>query len=224
MNWSEKVTQCIEELLVFAEDKQLIENVDRPYYRNLLLDVMDLDAPEGAPALPENVPDTATKLLREFCDLAVEKGLIENMGYARDLFSARIMGLLTPSPKAVRDAFLADVAHGSAQQATDRFYQMCRACDYIKVDAIAQNVRYFADSPAGELEITINLSKPEKDPKEIAKLKNAPSVGYPKCMLCVEKPRLPGPQQFPGPPESSRCPDQAGRSGLVCAVFPLCLL
>lgn len=197
MNWSEKVTQCIEELLAFADDKQLIENVDRPYYRNLLLDVMDLDAPEGTPVLPENVPDTATKLLREFCDLAVEKGLIENMGYARDLFSARIMGLLTPSPKAVRDAFLADVAHGSAQQATDRFYQMCCACDYIKVDAIAQNVRYFADSPAGELEITINLSKPEKDPKEIAKLKNAPSVGYPKCMLCVENPGYRGRSNFP---------------------------
>ena len=197
MNWSEKATQLIEELLIFAEDKQLTEKIDRQYYRNLLLDVMDMDAPEGEPVLPETIPETATKLLVAICDLAVEKGLIEDIGFARDLFSARVMGLLTPSPKAVREAFLTDVAAGNAQQATDRFYNMCRACDYIKVDAIAQNVRYFADSPAGELEITINLSKPEKDPKEIAKLKNAPSVGYPKCMLCIENPGYRGRSNFP---------------------------
>ncbi len=197
MNWAKKTTQLLEELLTFAEAHQLTEAVDRPYYRNLLLDVMDLDAPEGASCLPADVPATATKLLSALCDLAVEKGLIEDMGYARDLFSARLMGLLTPSPKAVRDAFLQDIAAGQAEEATDRFYQMCRACDYIKVDAIAQNVRYFADSPAGELEITINLSKPEKDPKEIAKLKNAPSVGYPKCMLCVENPGYRGRSNFP---------------------------
>ena len=197
MDWAEKTTQLLEELLVFAEANQLTENVDRPYYRNLLLDVMDLDAPVGEPIVPTVVPATATNLLTALCDLAVEKGLIEDMGYARDLFSARLMGLLTPAPKAVREAFLQDVAAGHAVQATDRFYQMCRACDYIKVDAIAQNVRYFADSPAGELEITINLSKPEKDPKEIAKLKNAPSVGYPKCMLCVENPGYRGRSNFP---------------------------
>ena len=197
MKWSEKATQLIEELLIFAEEKQLTEAIDRQYYRNLLLDVMDMDAPEGEPVLPETIPETATTLLAALCDMAVEKGLIEDIGFARDLFAAKVMGLLTPSPKAVREAFLTDVAAGNAQKATDRFYNMCRACDYIKVDAIAQNVRYFADSPAGELEITINLSKPEKDPKEIAKLKNAPSVGYPKCMLCIENPGYRGRSNFP---------------------------
>lgn len=197
MNWAEKATCLIEELLCFAEAKQLTEAVDRPYYRNLLLDVMNLDAPEGEYVNEKASPDTATALLRALCDLAVEHGLIEDMGYARDLFSARIMGLLTPSPKNVREDFQRDVAAGRAEQATQRFYDMCRACDYIKVDAIAQNVRYFADSPAGELEITINLSKPEKDPKEIAKLKNAPSVGYPKCMLCIENPGYRGRSNFP---------------------------
>ena len=197
MSWAEQVTGLIEELLSFAEDKRLIEAVDRPYYRNLLLDVMDLDAPEGEPTVTDDIPATATKLLKALCDLAVERGQIEDMGYARDLFSARVMGLLTPSPRAVREDFLRDVASGKPEEATQRFYDMCRACDYIKVDAIAQNVRYFADSPAGELEITINLSKPEKDPKEIAKLKNAPSVGYPKCMLCVENPGYRGRSNFP---------------------------
>ena len=197
MSWDERATQLIEELLLFSEAKKLTETEDRPYFRNLLLDVMDIDAPAETCNASQDNPETATSILVNLCDLAVEKGMIENMGYARDLFSARIMGILTPAPKQIRDAFLSDVASGMGVQATDRFYQMCRACDYIKVDAIAQNVRYFADSPAGELEITINLSKPEKDPKEIAKLKNAPSVGYPKCMLCIENPGYRGRSNFP---------------------------
>ena len=197
MNWSEKVTHTLEALLDFSEQHGLFEAVDRPYYRNLLLDVMGLDAPDGDVAPSAEVPATATQLLRTLCDLAVEKGIIEDMGYARDLFSARVMGLMTPSPKEVRDTFLGLIDAGEPEKATQYFYDMCRVCDYIKVDAIAQNVRYFADSPAGELEITINLSKPEKDPKEIAKLKNAPSVGYPKCMLCIENPGYAGRSNFP---------------------------
>ena len=168
-----------------------------PYFRNLLLDAFQLDAPAGDIVPMADVPPTATALLRALCDLAVEKGIIEDMTYARDLFSARLMGLLTPSPKEVRTHFQQCVSQRHPEQATEDFYQMCRACDYIKVDAIAQNVRYFADTPAGRLEITINLSKPEKDPKEIAKLKNAPSVGYPKCMLCVENPGYHGRSNFP---------------------------
>ena len=130
MSWAEKVTELIECLLDFAEAKQLTEAVDRPYYRNLLLDAMDLDAPEGEWA-GAPVPATATMLLKQLCDLAVERELIEDMGYARDLFSARLMGLLTPSPREVRQAFLDDVAAGQPENATERFYQMCRACDYI---------------------------------------------------------------------------------------------
>ena len=197
MSWEERVTAAIEELLDFATDHALIEAIDRPYFRNLLLDAMTMDAPTEGVAWHHEVPATATGILNRLCDLAVEKGIIEDMGYARDLFSARLMGLLTPAPAAVRAAFAASLAEGKPEEATQRFYDMCRACDYIKVDAIAQNVRYFADSPAGELEITINLSKPEKDPKEIAKLKNAPSVGYPKCMLCVENPGYAGRSNFP---------------------------
>ena len=197
MCWAERATELIEQLLAFSERNELTENVDRPYYRNLLMDVLDLDAPADVAAETAEIPPTATGLLKSLCDLAVERGLIEDMGYARELFSARLMGILTPPPKAVREAFRRDVAEGRAEAATQRFYDMCRACDYIKVDAIAQNVRYFADSPVGELEITINRSKPEKDPKEIAKLKNAPSVGYPKCMLCIENPGYRGRSNFP---------------------------
>lgn len=197
MSWGKRVSQAIENLLTYAEAKALIEPLDRPYYRNLLLDALDLDAPDVETVALEDVPETATQLLKALCDLAVERGLVEDMSYARDLFGTRLMGLLTPSPKQVRETFRAQLTQGQPQEATQTFYQMCRNCDYIKVDAIAQNVRYFAQSPVGELEITINLSKPEKDPREIAKLKNAPSVGYPKCMLCVENPGYRGRSNFP---------------------------
>lgn len=198
MNRTESISALIERLLDFAEAKQLTEEIDRSYYRNLLLDAMRLDAPDGDEA-PHTapVPETATALLAALCDHAVARGIIEDLGYARDLFSARLMGLLTPAPREVRERFNQRVEAGDPTAATDEFYAMCRHCDYIKVDAIAQNIRYFADSPCGELEITINLSKPEKDPREIAKLKNAPSVGYPKCMLCVENPGYAGRSNFP---------------------------
>lgn len=198
MNLRVQATSLIEQLLAFAVSKQLIEPLDIPYYRNLLLDTLHMDAPAAmASPMPDTLPSTATPLLHALCDIAVACGILEDMQYARDLFSARLMGVLTPSPKEVRDTFQHLLQSQSPQAATQYFYQLCRACDYIKVDAIAQNIRYFADSPAGELEITINLSKPEKDPKEIARLKNAPSVGYPKCMLCVENPGYAGNAHFP---------------------------
>ncbi len=197
MEWSENVTGALETLLSFAEINRLIEPIDRPYCRNLLLDVLGMDAPAQDVAPDAELPRTATALLRRLCDAAVEKGLIEDMQTTRDLFSARLMGCVTPAPAQVRAQFQAQVAAGKPEAATQGFYDMCRACDYIKVDAVAQNIRYFAQSPCGELEITINLSKPEKDPREIAKLKNAPSVGYPKCMLCVENPGYAGRSNFP---------------------------
>lgn len=190
-------TKTIERLLAFACANQLIEQQDKPYYRNLLLDAMKMDAPADVSLHDEPIPPTATPMLETLCDIAVQRGLIEDLQYARDLFSARLMGLLTPSPKEVRNTFQAMKRQGDAKDATEYFYRLCRACDYIKVDAIAQNIRYFEESPVGELEITINLSKPEKDPKEIAKLKNTPGVGYPKCMLCVENPGYAGNARFP---------------------------
>ena len=197
MKSTEMTTFQIEKLLDYAISKGLIAEEDRCYFRNLLLDAIGLEAPADISAPSESVPDTAASILSSLCDLAVQQGKIEDMQYARDLFGARLMGLLTPSPAEVRRLFQNALEKGRPKEATDRFYQLCRDCDYIKVDAIAQNIRYFAPSPAGELEITINLSKPEKDPREIAKLKNAPSIGYPKCMLCKENPGYAGRSNFP---------------------------
>ena len=198
MNTAAQATAALRRLLDFAEARGLTPAEDRPYYLNLLLDTLRMDAPEeeeASTAAP--VPETATELLKEISAIAVNRGLIDDTQTDRELFSARVMGLLTPSPREVREDFAAALAEKGAEAATNGFYQLCRSCDYIKVDAIAQNIRYFAPTEVGELEITINLSKPEKDPREIAKLKNAPTVGYPRCMLCVENPGYAGRGNFP---------------------------
>lgn len=197
MTWNEQATQVIEDLLDYSISHLLIEEIDRPYYRNLLLDAMSMDAPADMVHEKKAIPRTATHLLQQLCNLRIKAGRMEDLAFERDLFSARIMGLLTPSPREVRQCFNQHMEAHHPERATDDFYQMCKASDYIKVDAIAQNVRYFADTKYGKLEITINLSKPEKDPREIARLKNAPSVGYPKCMLCVENPGYAGRNNFP---------------------------
>ncbi|MBQ8160692.1 MAG: UDP-glucose--hexose-1-phosphate uridylyltransferase [Clostridia bacterium] len=201
MSWETRSTIAIERLLSFAQEYHLTESEDRAYYRNLLLDLMHMDAPDmdhpcEEIADGEKPGETATEILTSLCDLAIEHGDLEDMIYARDLFSARLMGILTPAPHEVRTDFRAAYAK-SPEAATDYFYDLCRKCDYIKVDAIAQNIRYFHETHVGNLEITINLSKPEKDPREIAKLKNAPSVGYPRCMLCIENPGYHGRSNFP---------------------------
>ena len=179
MNRSESITGTIERLLTFAQCHELIEAVDRPYYRNLLLDAMGEDAPQGEFSQEGDIPATATTLLNELCVQAIDKGLIEDMQYARDLFSARIMGLLTPSPKEVRSVFQHLKEEKGPEAATQYFYDMCRASDYIKVDSIAQNIRYFADSPCGQLEITINLSKPERIPRKLRSSRMRPALAIP---------------------------------------------
>ena len=184
-------------MIDFAVSKGLIEAEDRKYTLNLLLDIMKMDAPEEAQPCAEPLPATLTPMLTALCDIAVEKGLIADSQGARELFATRLCGAITPSPKEIRDTFNALRAEKGPEAATEWFYELCRANDYIRVDHIAKNVRFFSDSPCGELEITINLSKPEKDPKDIAAQRNAPQVGYPTCMLCGENPGYAGRIGFP---------------------------
>ena len=193
-----RATRAIDALLRFAIEKRLIAPEDKLYAQNLLLDIMKMDAPAECELKPADVPETATAILNELDECAVEAELIpDSQGY-RDLLNTRLMGAVTPSPYEVRAVFDWLRTTQGSEAATRWFYQMCRASDYIRVDHIAKNVRFFAPSPAGELEITINLSKPEKDPRDIIAQRNAPQVGYPKCMLCEENPGYAGRLNFPG--------------------------
>ena len=189
-------TENIYRLVDFAQAKGLVYPIDRAYAINRLLEVMQLPAPEPIDYVPEDIPETATRYLEKLADCAFRMGNISNSKENRDLFMTKVMGALTPSPAEVREKFV-QLEKASPETATKWFYQLCRDSDYIKVDRIAQNQQFFADSPAGKLEITINLSKPEKDPRDIAAARMAPQTGYPKCMLCIENPGYAGRIGFP---------------------------
>ena len=190
-------TNAVYGLVDFAIQKNLVEPIDRDYAVNRLLEIMHMDAPEACDYAPEAAPETATKYLTVLLDKAVETGLIEDSNERRDLFSAKLMGAVTPSPAETRARFSAVLKNEGPAAAMRDFYQSCRDTDYIRVDRIAKNARFFEDTPAGRLEITINLSKPEKDPRDIAAARNAKQAGYPKCMLCKENPGYAGRIGFP---------------------------
>jgi UDPglucose--hexose-1-phosphate uridylyltransferase len=196
MTHVEAAQRAVEELLFFSGEKGLVEREDVAFARNLLLDALHLDAP-GEAVTVDSLPETATVYLDKLLDAAAGMGLIDDTSTERELFGTRLMGCVTPAPAIVRQEFQRLRETLGPVAATNWFYQLCRDCDYIRVDQIKKNIRYFAQTNCGELEITINLSKPEKDPREIAKLKSAPQSGYPKCMLCIENPGYAGRLNFP---------------------------
>ena len=193
MNATENMLRLID----FAVAHGLVEDIDRDYTLNRLMEAMRMNAPEEAKPCEEPLPPTVTPMLHELTAIAAERGLIADTNGAKELFATKLCGEITPAPAVVRRRFSELYESEGPEAATKWFYELCRACDYIKVDSIARNVRFFQDSPAGELEITINLSKPEKDPRDIAAQRNAPKVGYPLCMLCAQNPGYAGRLDFP---------------------------
>ncbi len=176
----------IEKLLRFARQARLLEPSDVIPARNALLDLFKLREPH--PLAPGGeLPDSPVPILQKLLDYAFEIGLLEqNIAVFRDLLDARIMGLLMPRQSEVEARFRARASERSVEQAADEFYQMSMDSNYIRTDRIAKNRYWLAETPYGSLEITINLSKPEKDPKEIALLRDMPADSYPPCLLCLE--------------------------------------
>ncbi len=172
----------IARLTDYAVSRGLIGEEDRVWAVNNLLAAMgmtDYEAPETVPEL--SLEDTLGLLT----DLAVKRGFIQGDITSRDLFDTRLMGILTPRPSQVNQQFRALYAK-SPREATDWYYQFSQDTDYIRRYRIAKDVKWVTPTEYGDLDITINLSKPEKDPKAIAAAKAAPQSGYPKCQLCRE--------------------------------------
>ena len=162
----------INQLIEYGLEKGLLKNEDVDYAVNLLLDLFHLDSFEY-------------EELDEYVDYAIEQGLIEDHMTARDLFDTRIMNCLMPRPSEVVQEFN-KFYEDSAKFATDYFYKLSIASQYIRKNRTDKNIQFKKFYQYGNIEITINLSKPEKDPKEIAKAKLVKSSGYPKCLLCKE--------------------------------------
>ena len=177
------LNSLIAALADYAIASELAEREDRAFLINALLAVMDEDAyeePKEIPALP------LEELLGALCDIAYEKGLLpENTVAYRDLFDTSLMGVLLARPSEVNARFYA-LYEKDRKAATDYFYALCKNSDYIRTYRVKKDVKWTYASPYGELDITINLSKPEKDPKAIAAAKLLPQSSYPKCLLCHE--------------------------------------
>lgn len=169
-------------LVGYALKNGLIEESDKVYSVNRLLEVLGINDYK-APKEPKKL--TLTEALDNLCDYAVSQGMIEDSVVYRDLFDTKIMGALTPRPSEVIAAFNKQY-EVSPEMATDYFYKFSGDTNYIRRDRIARDVKWKTDTEYGPIDITINLSKPEKDPKAIAAAKNVKASGYPKCALCRE--------------------------------------
>ena len=177
-----KIETYIDSLVAYAMNTGLAEPVDHQVLTNRLLDLLHRE--DYTPS-DELLSEDLEEILSGILDYACEQGLCEDNITARDIFDTRIMGALTPMPREVIRCFREKYAV-SPQEATDWYYRFSCDTDYIRRYRIAKDLRWTYESEYGDLDITINLSKPEKDPKAIAAAKNAPQSGYPKCQLCKE--------------------------------------
>ena len=177
-----KIETCLESLISYAMNKGLAEPVDHQVLLNRLLDLLHMD--DYAPS-QELQSENLEEILGGILDYACQNGLCEDNITARDIFDTRIMGALTPMPREVIRTFY-EKYEKDPVSATDWYYDFSCNTDYIRRYRIAKDMRWKYPSEYGVMDITINLSKPEKDPKAIAAAKNAPQAGYPKCQLCRE--------------------------------------
>ena len=187
------ITQNITDLVRYGVSSGLVDEADIIYTVNKLLELFELEEYDRE-FTPENftkVEDVTTfpleETLKEMLDYAQEKGLLKGEGVVyRDLFDTRIMGSLVPRPSDVIYTFGRLYEEKGAKAATDWYYAFSQNTDYIRRYRIRKDMKWKADTEYGEMDITINLSKPEKDPKAIAAAKLAKQSGYPKCLLCKE--------------------------------------
>ena len=179
------VCKEIAALVEYARRKDLIEEEDITWAINSLLDALKLDSYTPQP-LPEGEIDLA-QVLDRLLDDAAQRGVLEqNSVVYRDLLDTELMGRLTPRPSQVAKKFWELYDECSPKDATDWYYDFSQNTNYIRRDRIARDIQWKAETEYGQLDITINLSKPEKDPKAIAAARNLPVSDYPRCLLCKE--------------------------------------
>ena len=177
-----KIETYIDSLVAHAIKCGMAEPIDQRVLVNRLLDLLRKDDYEPT---DEPLVEDLEEILAGILDYAVSNGLCDDGITAKDIFDTRIMGAITPMPREIVRTFNEKYAV-SPVEATDWYYKLSCDTDYIRRYRIKKDMRWKYDSPYGELDITINLSKPEKDPKAIAAAKLAPQTAYPKCQLCCE--------------------------------------
>ncbi len=181
------INTYIKQLVEYGITNKLIEEEDRIYTTNIILEMLKLeDYAEPEEIKMIETPSDLEETLKGVLDYAVEKGIIaEDSVVLRDLFDTKLMNALVPKPSQVIRTFNKKYKI-SPKEATDYYYDLSRASDYIRTYRIAKDVKWMKSTEYGDLDITINLSKPEKDPKMIALAKTMAASSYPKCQLCIE--------------------------------------
>lgn len=177
------ICDSIQKLIDYAVRNGLTTTEDRYVVRNSLMEILRVDNREE----PANADGSQTidEILDDLVDYACEKGIIEDTTAYRDLFDTKLMGAVTPYPREVIREFYGRLER-SPKEATDWYFGFCKALNYVRAGRIAKDIKWTYESEFGTLDITINLSKPEKDPRDIAAAKNAAASSYPKCQLCPE--------------------------------------
>ncbi|HIU87632.1 MAG TPA: UDP-glucose--hexose-1-phosphate uridylyltransferase [Candidatus Avilachnospira avistercoris] len=184
------VYKAVRDLVDYGLYCGLIRREDAIYSRNRILWLLKLNeyeepTEERLSFSEEDKGDKLELILKELLEYAISSGIIENSITDKDIFDTKLMNCMMPMPHEVIDTFNKHY-EASPKEATDYFYDISRDSDYIRRYRIKKDLRWKTDTAYGELDITINLSKPEKDPKAIAAAKKMKQSGYPKCQLCVE--------------------------------------
>lgn len=188
------INESVKKLVCYGLETGLIKDCDKVYVTNRILEALGLDEYDEPQENYENV--NLEQTLKELLDYAAQNGIIEDSIVYRDLFDTKLMACLMPMPHEVIEKFNA-LYKESPEKATDYFYKLSCDSDYIRRYRIVKDIRWKVPSDYGEIDLSINLSKPEKDPKAIAAAKNAKQSGYPKCLLCKECEGYQGRANFP---------------------------
>ena len=175
------VNVYITALINYGLNKGLFDPCDKAFMINGILEALKLDSYEPA----ETITMSLEEILQGLLEDAVARGVCADDITSRDLFDTKLMGVLTPPPREVRSKFAA-LYEKSPEEATEWYYRFSQDTDYIRRYRVQKDMRWKTATEYGNLDITINLSKPEKDPKAIAAAKAAPQSDYPKCLLCPE--------------------------------------
>lgn len=178
------IDDLIYELILYAEKNELVSEEDEVYVTNSLLELFERD--EYFPENKVSEPREIHEILEDMMAYAEGNGILNDpTATVKDLFDAKIMGKVTPAPSVVRTRFK-QLYTISPEEATDDYYRFSKATNYIRADRIKKDEKWTVDSEYGKIDITINLSKPEKDPRDIARAGKAKKSAYPACQLCRE--------------------------------------
>ena len=188
------ICKAVQKLLDYAKHNKLITEDDIYVVRNELMDALQLS--DWTESETTYKGETIDEILEPIIDYACKQGIITDTVNSRDLFDTKLMGLMTPMPREIISEFNRLYAE-SPEKATDWYYKYSCELNYVRAGRIEKDLRWIYSSDYGDLDITINRSKPEKDPRDIAMAKKQKSAAYPKCQLCPENAGFAGTAKHP---------------------------